>query len=168
MSHSVERIIGRTLPRQVVGGGRSGPARGRAIGAPLGTARVYRGTGYIDGVVTVDGQPASRPVRVYDRETGVLVAETTSAADGTYQVDGLAGDREYIVVAIDTARVHNAVVQDRITPAGTRRGSLSVPWAVQTGASADTEWSVQADGSLSTRWKIGAESLATAWQIVTT
>lgn len=145
----------------------------RVPGAPrvmlvAGPLQMYRGTGYIAGTVTVEGVPASRPVRVYDRETGVLVAETTSAADGSYLVDGLAGNREYVVLAVDTARVHNAVVQDRIVPAGVRRGASAVRWSVETGRSADTAWSVEADGSLSTRWKIGAESLATAWQIVTT
>lgn len=122
--------------------------------APRAGCPAFRGTGYIAGTVTVEGVPAARPVRVYDRETGVLVAETQSAADGTYLVDNLAGGREYIVLAVDTARVHNAVVQDRIVPAGVRRGSVAVPWSVLTGDAADTAWALEADGTMSTAWQI--------------
>ena len=42
-----------------------------------------------DGLVLSNGSPAVRPVRVYHRGTGELIAEVTSAADGTWQVAGL-------------------------------------------------------------------------------
>lgn len=81
----------------------------------------YNGNGYIAGVapglLTVGGAPASRRVRVFERITGRLVAETVSAADGTYRVDGLNPDLRYMVVGIDYERRYNAAIMDNIAPA---------------------------------------------------
>lgn len=54
---------------------------------PSGTLRI--GGDSPGGLVLVGTAPAARVVRLFDRETGVLVAETTSASDGTYSFTGL-------------------------------------------------------------------------------
>lgn len=54
---------------------------------PPGSLRI--GGDSPDGLVLVGTAPAARVVRLFDRATGVLVAETTSAGDGTYAFAGL-------------------------------------------------------------------------------
>ena len=57
-----------------------------------------------DGLVLSNGSPAARPVRVYHRGTGELIAEVTSAADGTWQVTGLsdASDLDVQIMGTET------------------------------------------------------------------
>lgn len=88
-----------------------------ALFAPALQHRTPRGPGHIAGTVTVEGAPGSRPVRVYDRTTGELMAAVTSAPDGSYRADRLSPDREYLVLAYDDTNIHNAAPADRITPA---------------------------------------------------
>lgn len=59
---------------------------------PSGTLRI--GGDSPNGLVLSGGAPAARTVRLYDMETGVLVAETTSASDGTYTFTGLSARPE--------------------------------------------------------------------------
>lgn len=92
-------------------------------------AASYAGGGHIagidPGVLTVDGSPAVRTIRLYDRGpaddmtdlgTGLLVAETQSAADGTYQFPNLSQSRKFTVVGLDDNGEHNAVIADLIVP----------------------------------------------------
>lgn len=59
---------------------------------------------YPDGTTTVEGAPQSATVRVLYRPgdgqvgDGMVVASTTSAADGTWRVDGLNPNLRYDVV----------------------------------------------------------------------
>jgi hypothetical protein len=113
----VERLITLTPLRRVVY-----PAAGQIAGAlrpPLvGPSPLFTGVGYVAGIVTAESVPVSRPVRLYDRLSGVLVAETLSAADGSYTISGVAANREYLVLAYDpTTNRWNAAPADRITPA---------------------------------------------------
>lgn len=86
--------------------------------APQALVAGHRGAGYVAGTVTVSGAVASRLVRLYDRATGQLVAETTSAADGTYRFDDVAPELACFVLAFDDpAHTYNAAVADLITPA---------------------------------------------------
>jgi len=54
---------------------------------PSGALRI--GGDSPDGLVLVGTAPAARVVRLFDRATGVLVAETTSGGDGTYSFTAL-------------------------------------------------------------------------------
>ncbi len=103
------------------------PARAgaRALGAlsanvvDVGRARVqlsagFMGFGSIEGVVTVNNVPASKQVRLYDKASGALVAQTQSAASGGYAFTGIDAAREYFVVSHDNACQYNAVVSDMI------------------------------------------------------
>lgn len=70
-------------------------------------------TGSISGTVYEKDEfgafvPGAYPVHLYRRSDGVLVASTTSAADGSYNIanlpitDGLGDPIEYYAVALDT------------------------------------------------------------------
>jgi hypothetical protein len=60
--------------------------------------------------------PVARPVRLYRNDTGALVGETQSLADGRYTFNGLSLDHRYFVVAFDPTHLHRAVVADHLTP----------------------------------------------------
>lgn len=78
------------------------------------TARVTPDAGRLDplrnfgarglsGVVDYITTPAaSRIVRAYDKASGILLRETTTAGDGTYSFPDLLGNRDYYVVALDS------------------------------------------------------------------
>lgn len=81
----------------------------------------WSGRGFIagqaPGLLTVGGAPAARRIRVLEQLTGKVVAETVSAPDGTYRIDGLNPNLRYMVIGIDHQRVWNAAIMDNITPA---------------------------------------------------
>lgn len=63
---------------------------------PTGALRI--GGDSPDGLVLSGNAPVARTVRLYDQASGHLVAETTSAGDGTYAFTGLsARDDGYAV-----------------------------------------------------------------------
>lgn len=71
----------------------------------------------IIGTVKEKGKPVSRRVFCYSRNNGVLVATTTSDANGDYRFDGLALNPDYYVVSLDESGdkvQYNAVIQDLI------------------------------------------------------
>ncbi|MFC4158291.1 hypothetical protein [Chitinimonas lacunae] len=77
------------------------------------------GAGYLEGTVAVGPSqlPAARAVRIYDRETGLLVTHTRSGTDGRYRVDGLDPTRQYFAVGIDDpAPVWQADAADGLIP----------------------------------------------------
>jgi len=69
-----------------------------------------------DGLVLAGVVPASRTVRVYDRETGGLVAETTSAGDGTYAFTGLSARAEGYDVQIMGNAGERDLIVSRVQP----------------------------------------------------
>ena len=95
----------------------------RAIGVPRPNVK---GNGYLagefpGGTTTVDGVPSSATVRVLYRPSGgrpgdgYVVAETASAPDGTWRVDGLNHSLRYDVVGRKEG--FNDVIMSNITPA---------------------------------------------------
>ena len=61
------------------------------------------GTRGLSGVVDYITSPAAgRIVRAYDKASGILLRETTTAGDGTYSFPDLLGGRDYYVVALDS------------------------------------------------------------------
>lgn len=83
------------------------------------------GNGYLagefpDGITTVDAVPTSATVRILYRPAagapgdGVLVAETQSAPDGTWRVDGLNPALRYDVVGRKAG--FNDVIMANVTP----------------------------------------------------
>ncbi len=92
------------------------------IGGAIGNLKThFRGKGYIagevPGIVTVAGSAASRRVVVLDKQTRLPVRSTVSAADGTFRIDGLNPNRNFVVIAFDHQLQFNAVIRDNITPA---------------------------------------------------
>lgn len=87
----------------------------------LGTQKQFQsGPGRIAGLVQINGVTSSIPqkIRLYSRNTGQLIDQVISKADGTYEflrVDTTPG-REYEVVGIDGTRTYNAVIQDMVKP----------------------------------------------------
>lgn len=99
--------------------------QGEVVGRPnhkgflkvTGHRNVYFGGGdIIKGVVTVENVPAgNKVVRLFDKNTALLMAETLSAVGtGAYQFNNVDGSREYFVVAHDNIRVYNGVISDMI------------------------------------------------------
>ena len=61
------------------------------------------------------GVPVSRQVRAYSHETGILLAQTRSDAGGKYKLY-LPYDSSYTLVAVDSRKTFNAVIQDNVVP----------------------------------------------------
>lgn len=57
-----------------------------------------------------------RRVQLFSAQTNLLVAETWSAADGSYRFDHLDPDQRFTVVAHDHERHYRAVIADRLQP----------------------------------------------------
>lgn len=71
---------------------------------------------YISGHITEDGLPAIKRLRLYDKETGQLIAQTYSLADGSYRFDDVSVNNTYYIVAFDEdgSPIKNAKVIDNI------------------------------------------------------
>lgn len=80
----------------------------------------YGGRGYIageaEGIVTVNGQPASRRIYLFARPKMECIADTWSKADGSYRFDRLKEDEEYLMVATDYKKQYEPVSYDFIKP----------------------------------------------------
>lgn len=90
-----------------------------SLSAPLKYSwkNIYQGgNGTIQGTTTIENIPGSRQVRLYDKRSGLLVAETWSSPTGHYEFNNIDSSKEYFVVAHDHRRVYNGVIQDMLTP----------------------------------------------------
>lgn len=76
----------------------------------------FHGIGRIEGVVSIEGTPAARKVRLFDSRTSLLVAETWSQPNGRYRFDLLDLTRDYFVLSHDHTAQFNAVIADRVRP----------------------------------------------------
>ena len=82
--------------------------------------RLYGGRGYIagqaEGIVTVNGNPASRRIYLFVRPQMVCVADQWSKDDGSYRFDRLNEDLEYLMVGTDYKKQYEPVSYDFIKP----------------------------------------------------
>lgn len=91
-----------------------------SVSAQHVVARPTGGAGSVSGAVTgPDGSPSVRTVRLYERYSGRLIRETSSAADGTYTIGDL---RVGLVVDVrimddDTGTVYNDLVHSGVVVA---------------------------------------------------
>lgn len=84
------------------------------VAPAIGTG-LYDGTKSISGVVTENGLPVMRHVRLFDKISGTLVRVGRSQSNGSYVFTGLKADNEWFVVSHDTEnRAFNAVIQDMV------------------------------------------------------
>jgi hypothetical protein len=78
-----------------------------------------RPTHYYNGYITQDALPVVRPVRLYRRDTGILVGSTTSNDLGYYYLTTVISGEHFIVAFDDEAGVvYNAQVLDKLMPLG--------------------------------------------------
>ncbi|MBF0803365.1 hypothetical protein IR141_03195 [Neisseria sp. 19428wB4_WF04] len=70
-----------------------------------------------DGILTVGGQPAEQRILLFERETFALVRGVWSRPDGTYLLDRINPDRDYLVLALDHKRQYEPVAYDFVRPA---------------------------------------------------
>lgn len=84
----------------------------------------YFGDGYIagtgDGIVTVNGQPAIRPIYLFeffDYQAPVLVAKIFSDKKGRYLFKNLDTTKQYLVMARDHNKEYKPFCFDYVTPA---------------------------------------------------
>lgn len=88
-----------------------------------------RGPGYFAGLApdpgdpeAVDGRfrilnvPSVGRIVVYERDSMLPVADTLSAADGTWRIDRLNPDLKFVVIGFDDTGAVNAAVQDWVSP----------------------------------------------------
>lgn len=69
----------------------------------------------VAGTTFEQGLPASRAVRAYSHKTGILLTQIQSGLDGRYKLY-LPYDLAYTLVAIDSRKMFNAVIQDNVVP----------------------------------------------------
>jgi hypothetical protein len=83
-----------------------------------GHRNIHAGTaaGMVSGTTTINNVPGARLVRLFNKKTAILIAQTWSATDGSYSFTGLDPSAEYFALAHDHLRTYNAVVQDMLTP----------------------------------------------------
>jgi hypothetical protein len=82
-----------------------------------GWKNIYQGgSGTIQGTTTIENIPGARQVRLYDKHSGLLVAETWSSPVGHYEFNNIDSSKEYFVVAHDHLRVYNGVISDMLNP----------------------------------------------------
>ena len=86
-----------------------------ANGTPTGGVSVPARMGVIAGtVLDIQAQPVSRRVRVHERDTGRIVREMWSGADGKYRFTDLDTRIAFYVMAFDHTLQQNAVVSDNV------------------------------------------------------
>lgn len=87
--------------------------------------KTYKSVGYIagsgDGIVTINGTPASRPVFLYQVSGGmaliVLVARQASLSNGHYLFMGLDPAKRYLVMCRDSSKEYEPFCWDYVVPA---------------------------------------------------
>lgn len=99
------------------------------VGVQLAPRAFFRGPGIFAGRVpdptdpeSADGRfrvlnvPKAGRIGIYEHGTMVCVAETISAADGTWLVGFLDPDRFFTVIGWDVNGLQNAAIQDWVKP----------------------------------------------------
>lgn len=73
--------------------------------------------GSADGIVTVQGKPASRKIWLLDAQTMAVEQVVTSLKNGHYAFFGLAPDRRYLVMVRDYKKEFEPFAWDYVKPA---------------------------------------------------
>ena len=73
--------------------------------------------GTADGIVTINGSPASRPVYLINADTLNIVDVVLSTKKGNYLFTGLKPNQKYMVMARDHNYEYEPAVFDYVTPA---------------------------------------------------
>jgi len=80
----------------------------------------FQPTHYYDGYITEEGSPVIREVRLYYRDTGQLMDETTSSGVGGYYylTTTISGEHFIVVFDDDIGKSYNALILDKLLPRG--------------------------------------------------
>lgn len=70
-----------------------------------------------DGIVTVQGKPASRKIWLLDAQTMAIEQVVTSLNNGHYLFMGLDPDKRYLVMVRDYKKEYEPFVWDDVSPA---------------------------------------------------
>lgn len=93
---------------------------GRLLRRGLLKQSVHTGKGYFsgegEGIVTVNGEPASRRILLLDCATLRFVRGTWSNQDGTYRLSHLDPNRQYLMLARDHLGEWEPVAYDLLRP----------------------------------------------------
>ena len=73
--------------------------------------------GSADGIVTVQGKPASRKIWLLDAKTMAVEQVITSLKNGHYLFMGLNSEKEYLVIVRDYKKELEPFAWDYVTPA---------------------------------------------------
>lgn len=86
----------------------------------LNIGAMFRGKAWIsgvgEGIVTINGIPASRQVVALEQPSLEVVAKTWSFPDGTYLLPNLDKSKLYIVIAYDYKGDYAPVAESHIVP----------------------------------------------------
>lgn len=87
----------------------------------IGVSYALTGSSYIagsgDGVVTVQGKPASRKIWLLDAATMAVEQAVTSLSNGHYMFIGLDPAKEYLVMLRDYKKEYEPFCWDYVKPA---------------------------------------------------
>jgi len=70
-----------------------------------------------NGIVTVNGVPASRQIFLFDANNMDLLHRTASLSNGHYIFNGLDATKQYLVMARDHNKEYEPAAWDYVTPA---------------------------------------------------
>lgn len=82
---------------------------------PFGVVQSYAYVLKIRGSVKKLGFPSAARVRLFEKLSGKLVAETLTDSQGNYSFENLA-QTAFFVIAHDPASQYNAIIQDMVVP----------------------------------------------------
>ena len=83
----------------------------------LGTNWLGYIAGTADGIVTVNGNPATRDIVLLNAQDLSVVQRSQSLSNGHYLLNGLDPNQKYMVMARDYNREYEPAVFDYVTPA---------------------------------------------------
>lgn len=83
----------------------------------LGTSWPGYIAGTAEGIVTVNGKPATRDIIVLNAQDLSVVQRSQSLQNGHYLLNGLDPTQKYLVMARDYNREYEPAVFDYVTPA---------------------------------------------------
>jgi hypothetical protein len=69
----------------------------------------------IKGITRKDEIPTPKLVRLYDRQSGIMIHEVLSNLDGSFEFNGLSITKEFYVIVLDDGdSIYNALIEDHL------------------------------------------------------
>lgn len=94
--------------------------RGLSFGIPKQdsflSSKVTSSVKAIRGVVERDSTFDSRVVRLYDRDTGVLLESKETDLNGTFEFKSYGDEKQFYIVSLDDHPSYNGAIMDKVVP----------------------------------------------------